>query len=205
EDEGTGDSDGDGVPDNQDTDSDDDGIPDSEEGDVDTDGDGVPDYQDIDSDGDGISDEDEGNTDTDGDGTPDYADTDSDNDGQADGDENPEGDCDGDGIPDHLDPFSCEQLPVNEVFTPNFDGFNDNLIFEGIQNFPNNSVQIFNRWGNVVWEIKGYDNSSNVFSGTVNAGGTLRNGSILPDGTYFYVLDRGDGSAPDRGFITIKK
>ena len=205
EDEGNQDTDGDGIPDYQDTDSDNDGIPDSDEGDIDSDGDGTPDYQDTDSDNDGISDEDEGNIDTDGDGTPDYADTDSDNDGQEDSEESTIDDCDGDGIPDYQDPFSCEQLPVNEVFTPNFDGINDNLIFEGIENFPNNRVTIFNRWGNVVWEIRGYDNSSNVFSGTVNAGGTLQNGSPLPDGTYFYVLDRGDGSEPDKGFITIKK
>ena len=205
EDEGSEDSDGDGIPDYQDEDSDNDGIPDSEEGEVDSDGDGTPDYQDTDSDNDGISDEEEGNIDTDGDGTPDYADTDSDNDGQEDSEESTIDDCDGDGIPDYQDPFSCEQLPVNEVFTPNFDGFNDNLIFEGIENFPNNRVTIFNRWGNVVWEIRQYDNDSNVFSGSVNAGGTLRNGSQLPDGTYFYVLDRGDGSDPDKGFVTIKK
>jgi outer membrane protein OmpA-like peptidoglycan-associated protein len=80
--EGLGDTDGDGVPDFQDTDSDNDGIPDSAEAGpvpdnpVDTDGDGLPDYTDTDSDNDGISDEIEGTNDYDNDGIPDYIDVD---------------------------------------------------------------------------------------------------------------------------------
>lgn len=75
--EGTGDSDGDGVPDFQDTDSDNDGIDDAiEAGDfanpVDTDGDGMPNYVDTDSDNDGISDALEGLADANGNGILDY-------------------------------------------------------------------------------------------------------------------------------------
>jgi|GEM_PF-5417143 len=86
------DTDGDGTPDYLDEDSDGDGIPDEEEkGDgetpKDTDGDGTPDYQDTDSDGDGIPDDREGAGDTDGDGTPDYLDEDSDGDGVPDAQE----------------------------------------------------------------------------------------------------------------------
>jgi len=80
--EGSGDFDGDGLPDNQDTDSDNDGIPDSTEAGptpdnpVDTDGDGMPDYTDTDSDNDGLGDDLEGSADRDGDGIPDYIDVD---------------------------------------------------------------------------------------------------------------------------------
>jgi outer membrane protein OmpA-like peptidoglycan-associated protein len=80
--EGSGDTDGDGTPDFQDTDSDDDGIPDSTEAGpipddpVDTDGDGMPDYIDSDSDNDGIDDVLEGINDFDNDGIPDYIDVD---------------------------------------------------------------------------------------------------------------------------------
>ncbi len=62
-------------------DSDGDGISDTEEGTRDTDDDGVPNYLDTDSDGDGIPDRDEGTGDIDGDGIPNYLDTDSDGDG----------------------------------------------------------------------------------------------------------------------------
>ena len=80
--EGPGDTDGDGMPDFDDTDSDNDGIPDSVEAGsdplnpVDTDGDGTPDYKDPDSDDDGIDDVLEGINDFDNDGIPDYIDVD---------------------------------------------------------------------------------------------------------------------------------
>ncbi len=109
--EGYGDTDGDGTPDYQDPDSDGDGIPDDEEGYGDTDGDGVPDFQDADDDGDGIPTVDEGTGDTDGDGIPDYLDPDDDGDGVSTEDEDINGDgdptnddTDGDGVPDYLDP-----------------------------------------------------------------------------------------------------
>ena len=107
--EGTGDSDGDGIPDYLDTDSDNDGIPDSEEGNGDSDGDGIADYLDtsLDEDGDGVPDILEGNNslDTDGDGTADAFDTDSDNDGITDAEESGATgiDSDGDGIDDAFD------------------------------------------------------------------------------------------------------
>jgi len=74
--EGSGDPDGDGLPNSDDEDSDGDGIPDAEEGPSDPDGDGLPNYIDEDSDDDGLPDRAEGADDADGDGTPDYIDSD---------------------------------------------------------------------------------------------------------------------------------
>lgn len=79
-DEGTGDADGDTIPNYLDTDSDGDGILDIDEGTGDPDNDGVPNYLDSDSDGDGIPDLTEGAEDTDGDGIPNCLDGDSDGD-----------------------------------------------------------------------------------------------------------------------------
>lgn len=116
--EGTGDSDGDNIPDHLDpssTDSDGDGVGDGRECDTgfpckDTDVDGIPDYLDTDDDGDGLDTDQENpnqakgpvDDDTDGDGTPDYLDADDDGDG-ADTLVEGAGDLDGDGIPDHRD------------------------------------------------------------------------------------------------------
>jgi hypothetical protein len=116
--EGSGDSDLDGTPDNQDTDSDNDGILDSVEGTADSDGDGLPDriesnsndqdsdgapdYLDLDSDSDGIRDGIEGVADFDSDGVQNYLDLDSDGDGVSDAVEG-NVDSDADGAPDFLD------------------------------------------------------------------------------------------------------
>ena len=59
-----------------------------------------------------------------------------------------------------------------EIFngvTPNGDGFNDYFQIDGIDQFPNNNVQIFNRWGILIFEANGYNESSNIFTGESNA------------------------------------
>lgn len=90
----------------------------------------------------------------------------------------------------------CEQIdsvavcliedPLNlikavEYITPNEDGFNDALVFEGLEGFPDNSLFIYNRWGNVVFEKFRYQQDNELFDGT-------RNGEPLPPDTYYYVL-----------------
>jgi len=126
--EGDGDSDGDGIPDYLDEDSDGDGIPDEVEGNVDSDGDGIPDYLDTDSDNDGIPDSVEGTGDADGDGIPNYLDEDSDGDGIPDSVEGA-GDSDGDGIPDFLDTDSD-----NDGWPDSVEGAGD-LDGDGIPNY----------------------------------------------------------------------
>ncbi|MCR9067126.1 MAG: gliding motility-associated C-terminal domain-containing protein, partial [Cytophagales bacterium] len=134
----------------------------------------------------------------------DFQDEDSDGDGIPDAIEGVE-DCDANGVPDYLDPYSCNEFEINQVITPNDDGINDLMIISGIENFPNNSVNIFNRWGVAVFSINGYDNNKNAFGGIVNNGNLLANSSRLPDGTYFYVINRGDGTPVQKGFVVIRK
>ncbi|MEO9869146.1 PKD domain-containing protein [Ekhidna sp.] len=218
------DTDGDGIPNYLDTDDDGDGVPTTEEdldgdGDPtndDTDGDGTPDYLDTDDDGDGVSTEDEDidedgdptNDDSDGDGTPDYLDDSLDEDGDGKPDElEGTGDCDNDGIPNFLDPDdACQEVPVEipNVFTPNGDGVNDIFMIEGIEDYPNNIVKIFNRWGNPVFEIEGYNNRDRAWESDTNTGLVLGD-KFVPDGTYFYVIDLGDGSKPVSGFVVINR
>lgn len=73
--------------------------------------------------------------------------------------------------------------------TPNGDGINDALILKGIEKFPDNVVRIFNRWGAIVSEIKGYDNLERVFKGYATKGIVLQKSEPLPSGTYFYSLE----------------
>ena len=65
-------------------------------------------------------------------------------------------------------------------------------------------MKVFNRWGNQVYETKGYNNTSNAWGGQSN-GKLLLGGTSVPDGTYFYVIDLGDGSKAIGGFVIIKR
>ena len=212
------DTDGDGDPDYIDVDSDEDGIPDdTEAGDdptdpIDTDGDGDPDYVDTDSDDDTIDDsiEVDGGSDpidTDGDGDPDYVDTDSDDDGKLDEDEydsNGDGfgpdDCDMDGIPDWRDPDPCE-LFVPAGFSPDGDGVNETWVITGLEQYPNHQLVVFNRWGTKVFEAQPYNND---WDGSASFGVTV-GGNQLPEGTYFYIIETGDGSAAITGYVYLHR
>ena len=158
--EGTGDSDGDGMPNYRDDDSDGDGILDSDEcfsvPCIDSDGDGKPDYLDTDSDGDGIPDVYEGMKDIDKDGLPNFVDDDSDGDGIPDSVENEAGtatpiDSDGDGIPDFLD-FDSDGDGLSDKIESEIgtdprladsdgDGFDDNSEFI-LGSDPNDSASV---------------------------------------------------------------
>lgn len=75
------------------------------------------------------------------------------------------------------------EIDAPNGITPNGDGLNDRLIFEVLENAPDqfeeNEIVIFNRWGDIVYEAAPY---MNEWSG-VNSGG-----NELPAGTYYYIL-----------------
>jgi len=78
---------------------------------------------------------------------------------------------------------------IYDGVSPNGDGLNDYFIIDNIQNFPNNSVRIFNRWGLEVFKTTNYDSYGNVFNGYSDARATINEGSKLPTGTYYYILE----------------
>jgi gliding motility-associated-like protein len=73
---------------------------------------------------------------------------------------------------------------VHQGVSPNGDGINDFLKIDGITNYPDNKLLIMNRDGLLVYEAKGYDNSTRVFDGHSN-----KNGQMQLPGTYFFLLD----------------
>ncbi len=208
------DTDGDTIPDHLDIDADGDGVYDYIEAGhsgSDSDGDGM-------LDGpygfDGISDilqdnPDSGVTnytlqDTDADAIPDYQDNNDDNDALLTIDENPDPngdgvpddafDSDGNGIPDYLDPNNGDNtvedgLQVFNAVTPNGDGNNDVFIIRNIEQYPDNTLKIYNRWGVVVYQVVGYGQRQQYFSGMSNARATVNEDRRLPVGTYFYILE----------------
>lgn len=84
----------------------------------------------------------------------------------------------------------------------NNDGLNDVFEIACIGEYPNNTVKIFNRAGTLVFEAKGYNNEDIVFDGLSNRGVSIM-GNDLPDGTYFYIINKGDGSEPKTGYLEL--
>jgi gliding motility-associated-like protein len=76
-----------------------------------------------------------------------------------------------------------EAPPLPNAITPNGDGLNDAFVFEILENpdkiYPDNELIVFNRWGDIVYTQRPYDN---------NWRGTAADGKELPHGTYYYVL-----------------
>ena len=88
-------------------------------------------------------------------------------------------------------------LEIPNAFSPNGDNINDSWLIKGIEKFPNNSVRIYDRWGQEVYQATGYS-SIKMWDGT--------NGKRpLTESVYFYVIDLGEGSAPLNGTITVIK
>jgi gliding motility-associated-like protein len=84
------------------------------------------------------------------------------------------------------------QLQVGDAFSPNGDGFNDFFQVANIEFYPNNTVWIYNRWGKKVLEETAYLNDWGA-------------DNDVTAGTYFYVIDPGDGTGFLKGYVTIFK
>jgi gliding motility-associated-like protein len=98
----------------------------------------------------------------------------------------------------------CEEiLKIPSGISPDGDGFNDAFVIEGIEDFPNNIVRIYNRWGSLVYEAYGYRNE---WYGQVNRGLMLSEvDGILPSGTYFFVIKLDEGIPERSGYVYISK
>ncbi|WP_223710991.1 PKD domain-containing protein [Flavobacterium potami] len=87
-------------------------------------------------------------------------------------------------------------LKIYNEFSPNDDGQNDFFYIDCIDQYPDNQLEIFNRWGNLVYYKKGYNNTWD--------GKEESSSKTLPEGTYFYILDLGDGSKKTSGWLYLK-
>lgn len=92
---------------------------------------------------------------------------------------------------------ACEVF-IPEGFSPNNDGAHDAFVVSCIEN-KEASVQIFNRWGNLVYTIDKYNND---WSGKCNTG-LLAADTELPSGTYYYIIKISDEDNTRTGFLTL--
>ena len=86
--------------------------------------------------------------------------------------------------PDEEVTIADDGIRVHQALSPNGDGINDFLTIDNLTSYPDNHLMIMNRNGMLVYDAKGYDNSSRIFDGHSNKTGQMQ----LP-GTYFYSLD----------------
>ena len=84
---------------------------------------------------------------------------------------------------------------IPNAFSPNGDGINDAWNIPSLESFENSTVQVFNRYGKIVFNSIGYHKP---WDGSYN-------GSILPVGVYYYIINTGNGKRPFAGSLTILK
>ncbi|MBK6775486.1 MAG: gliding motility-associated C-terminal domain-containing protein [Flavobacteriales bacterium] len=82
------------------------------------------------------------------------------------------------------------ELAIPTGFSPNGDGTNDVLVIPGIEEYKDNSLIVFDRWGRKVYEQERYANDWE--------------GKALPDDTYFMVLNIAEGRTYN-GYLIIKR
>jgi gliding motility-associated-like protein/uncharacterized repeat protein (TIGR01451 family) len=83
-------------------------------------------------------------------------------------------------------------IEVFNALTPDGDGKNDFFYIQGIECYPNNTVEIYNRWGVLVFRASGYNNQDKAFKGYSDGRVTMNRNDMLPVGTYFYILNLTD-------------
>lgn len=95
---------------------------------------------------------------------------------------------------------SDNAITVYNAVSVSEDGKNDYLQILNIEQYPDSEVKIFNRWGDRVFQMKGYTNNNRDkrFNGLSDAG------NVLPSGTYFYSINLSDGAAATTGYLHLK-
>ena len=88
------------------------------------------------------------------------------------------------------------KIIIPSAFSPDEDNsrFNEKWVLEGIEDYPNAEVKIFNRWGGEVFTTRNYQN--NLFDGK-------KDNVNLPMDTYYYVIKTGDTVPTITGYLTI--
>ncbi len=85
---------------------------------------------------------------------------------------------------------------IPTAFSPNGDGINDKWIIEHLESYPGCSINVFDRYGRTVYQSRvGY---TKPWDGT-------HNGSPLPIGTYYYIIDTKTVRGIFSGGVTILK
>jgi len=146
------------------------------------------DFRDTDDDGDGIL-----TTEEDGDGNGDPTNDNCDSTDPSDNDH----------YPDYLDPTSCDLFPNG--FSPNDDGDNDVFIIPALAQFKNFTMDVYDRWGNIVYEYANNGRTQPIWWDGYSSGTrTINKGQRVPVGTYYFVIKINEGGRqPQTGWVYV--
>jgi gliding motility-associated-like protein len=81
---------------------------------------------------------------------------------------------------------------IPNTFSPNGDGIHDQWVIKYLENYPDASVEIFNRYGQPVIKLSNYK----PWDGTYN-------GKPVPVGTYYYIINPKNGRKQMTGFVDV--
>jgi gliding motility-associated-like protein len=85
-------------------------------------------------------------------------------------------------------PLNACKVTIYNAVSPDGDGKNEIFKIDGIECYANAYVQIYDRWGVLVYDAYNYDNNAVAFRGISEGRATINKQKGLPDGTYFYVI-----------------
>jgi gliding motility-associated-like protein len=84
-------------------------------------------------------------------------------------------------------------LKIPDLFSPNGDGINETFEIQGIDAFPNAVMQVYNRWGDLIFKSS---RNNEFWDGTWNE-------KPMPTGPFVFILELGNGEDPIQGVVTI--
>lgn len=111
------------------------------------------------------------------------------------------------GEPTVLELSGCVIKIFNAV-SSNGDGKNERFYVQGLECYPDNTVQIFNRWGVLVFERDHYNNMDIAFRGISEGRVTVKDSNGLPEGTYYYIIKYKDSHSnphQESGYLYLTK
>ncbi len=86
-------------------------------------------------------------------------------------------------------------IEVAQAFTPNNDGLNDVWIINKIEDYPDNTIRVFDKSGKVVFSALGYQNDW--------TGAAMESSEKVPPGPYYYRIKINEHAVPESGWIFI--
>ena len=99
-------------------------------------------------------------------------------------------------------------IKIFNAVSANGDNQNERFYIQGLECYPDNSVQIFNRWGVLVFEREHYNNADIAFRGVSEGRATVKDSNGLPEGTYYYIIrykDKQSNLQQEAGYLYLTK